>query len=109
MKTTTNKRMAAIIILSVIVGIYFGILGISVTGHVIMERTVASAPYVFNGIYGGIGGMALDLAEHMPEFDWIVKVNDITDITFGLAAAFTIPVTFITMIVEDWLYIPASK
>lgn len=107
---TTNKRMAAIIILTLMISLFFGMLTIAVIGDMVLENIVAQAPYTFNGIYGGVGGKILELAEHLPEYEWLVKMNNAVNNMFAAAVESTVPITFVAMMIDDWFYEkPSSK
>lgn len=108
MKNFNNKRVSGIIILTTIIGIFLGISAIIIMGNMIMENTIETAPYVFDKIYGGLGGKVLDLTSNMAEYDWLLDVKNITDIATSVLMPFGILIIPIVLIIEDrWL--PARR
>lgn len=103
MKTIFNKRLAAISILTIMIGLFFGMLTIAVIGDLVLENIVANVPYTFNGIYGGVGGKILELAEKIPEYTWLKDMNNAVNNMFAAAVESTVPITFVSMMISDWI------
>lgn len=103
-----NKRMMGIIIITIIMGIFLGIASVIIMGNMIMNDVVETAPYIFNKIYGGIGGQVLDLTSNVSGYDWLLDVKHVTDIATSVLMPFGIMMIPIVLIAEErWL--PARR